>query len=88
MLKTGVCKTLLNTLNKGAKEGDRTVQLQPHMPEGLASTVCVTQQDIDTTADGIHYASRKRLSNGSPEQTTIAPDHSANILRRGTEANH
>jgi hypothetical protein len=31
MLKAAVCKTLLNTLNKGAKEGDRTTQLQPHI---------------------------------------------------------
>jgi hypothetical protein len=51
MLKAGVCKLLLNTLNKGTKEGDRTAQLQPHTPEGLASTVVVTQQDIDITAE-------------------------------------
>jgi hypothetical protein len=51
MLKAGVCKLLLNTLNKGAKEGNRTAQLQPHAPEGLTSTVVVTQQDIDITAE-------------------------------------
>ena len=51
MLKAGVCNTLLNALKKGAKEGDKTAQLQPHLPEGLASTVCMTQQDIDMTAE-------------------------------------
>jgi hypothetical protein len=43
MLKSAVCILLLNSLNKGAKEGDRTAQLQPHTPAGLASTVMVTQ---------------------------------------------
>jgi hypothetical protein len=42
---------LLNSLNKGAKEGNRTAQFQPHTPAGLASTAVVTQQDIDTAAE-------------------------------------
>ncbi len=41
---------LLDALNKGAKEGDRTAQLQPHTPAGLASTPVVTQRYIDMAA--------------------------------------
>ena len=29
-LKSAVCRSLLNALNKGAKEGDRTAQFMPH----------------------------------------------------------
>ena len=50
-LKSAVCRTLLDALNKGAKEGDRTAQLMPHTRAGLESTVVVTQRDIDTTAE-------------------------------------
>jgi hypothetical protein len=42
-LKSAVCRLLLNALNKGAKEGDRTAQFMPHTREGLESTVVVTQ---------------------------------------------
>ena len=50
-LKSNVCRMLLDALNKGAKEGDRTAQLMPHTRAGLKSTVVVTQRDIDTTAE-------------------------------------
>ena len=50
-LKSAVCRLLLNALNKGAKEGDKTAQFMPHTREGLESTVVVTQRDIDTTAE-------------------------------------
>jgi hypothetical protein len=65
MLKAAVCKTLLNTLNKGTKEGDRTSQLQPHMPERLASTVCVTQRDIGTTAEAFTKKVVKNVAMGA-----------------------
>ena len=64
MLKAGVCKSLLNTLHKGVKEGDRTAQLQPHMPEGLASTVVVTQRDIDITAEAFTKKVLKNFTMG------------------------
>ena len=50
-LKSAVCRTLLDALNKGAKEGDRTAQFMPHTRAGLESTVVVTQRDINTTAE-------------------------------------
>ena len=60
-LKSAVCRLLLNALNKGAKEGDRTAQFMPHTWEGLESTVVVTQRDIDTTAEKIHQRGAEKL---------------------------
>jgi hypothetical protein len=64
MLKAGVCHNLLKTLNKEAKEGDRTVQPLPHTPEGTASTVVVTQRDIEMAAEAFAKKVMKNFQMG------------------------
>ena len=79
------CLQIAAELSEQRRQGRRqnSAQLQPHTPAGLASTAVVTKRDIDTAAEGIHQRRFEKLRHGHSEQTKVAPNNSANLLRRG-----